>query len=51
MAKKVTQSDEDSDEKDKNSKTLYSLKDLPGVGDATIKKLNDAGIVSIRTLA
>jgi len=51
MAKKVTQSDEDSEEKDKNSKTSYSLKDLPGVGDATIKKLKDAGIVSIRTLA
>jgi len=51
MAKKVTQSDEDSDEKEKVSKSSYTLKDLPGVGDATIKKLKDAGIVSIRTLA
>ncbi|MFX1320639.1 MAG: DNA repair and recombination protein RadA [Promethearchaeota archaeon] len=51
MAKKVTQSDEESDDKNKNSKISHSLKDLPGVGDATIKKLIDAGIVSIRTLA
>ncbi|MFX0042127.1 MAG: DNA repair and recombination protein RadA [Candidatus Hodarchaeota archaeon] len=51
MAKKATQSGEDSDEKEKVSKRSYTLKDLPSVGDATIKKLKDAGIVSIRTLA
>ena len=51
MAKKGTQSDEESDAKAKVSKSSYTLKDLPGVGDATIKKLKDAGIVSIRTLA
>jgi len=31
--------------------TSYELKDLPSVGDATVKKLKDAGILSIRTLA
>ncbi|MFX0180865.1 MAG: DNA repair and recombination protein RadA, partial [Candidatus Hodarchaeota archaeon] len=32
-------------------KVKYDLTDLPGVGDATLKKLKEAGIVSIRTLA
>ena len=33
------------------SESSYTLKDLPGVGEATVKKLKDAGILSIRTLA
>lgn len=51
MAKKVIQSDEENDEKDKNSKSSYNLEDLPNVGDVTVKKLKDAGIISIKTLA
>jgi len=49
MAKKKAQSDDLTD-KD-NLKTSYDLKDLPSVGDATVKKLKDAGILSIRILA
>ncbi|MHA2283451.1 MAG: DNA repair and recombination protein RadA [Promethearchaeota archaeon] len=51
MAKKKGSSDTDSEEQDSDPKSPYSLKDLPGVGDATLKKLKDAGILSIRTLA
>ncbi len=50
MAKKKVQSDNNENE-DLDSKTTLTLKDLPGIGDATIKKLQDAGIVSIRALA
>jgi len=45
MAKKKAQ-----DETSQLEKT-YGLNDLPGVGEATLKKLKDAGIVSVRTLA
>ncbi|MFX1313168.1 MAG: DNA repair and recombination protein RadA [Promethearchaeota archaeon] len=48
MAKKKSQI---KNEKDLVEKPSYSLKDIPGVGDATLKKLKDAGILSIRTLA
>jgi len=48
MAKKKSQT---KDEEDSITKPSYSLNDLPGVGDATVKKLKDAGILSIRTLA
>ncbi len=51
MAKKKGTTDTDSKEKDSTATSSYSLKDLPGVGDATLKKLKDAGILSIRTLA
>ena len=51
MAKKKGSTDIDSEEQDSTSKSPYGLKDLPGVGDATLKKLRDAGILSIRTLA
>ncbi|MFX1294905.1 MAG: DNA repair and recombination protein RadA [Promethearchaeota archaeon] len=51
MAKKETDTDEESYEKNKKKKSSYSLKDLPGVGEATIKKLKEAGIISIRTIA
>ncbi len=51
MAKKKAESDDTRGKEVPKSETSYSLKDLPGVGDATVKKLIDAGILSIRTLA
>jgi DNA repair protein RadA len=51
MAKKKGNTETDSEEQDSAIKSTYSLKDLPGVGDATLKKLKDAGILSVRTLA
>jgi DNA repair protein RadA len=42
---------QESEEKINNSKKAYELKDLPGVGEATIKKLKSAGILSVRALA
>jgi len=51
MAKKKGSIDKDSQDKESLSKSSYSLNDLPGVGDATLKKLKDAGILSVRTLA
>ena len=51
MAKKKGSKESDSEEQDSASRSSYSLKDLPGIGDATLKKLNEAGILSIRTLA
>jgi DNA repair protein RadA len=51
MAKKKGNNDTESEEIDSLSNSRHSLKDLPGVGDATLKKLKDAGILSIRTLA
>ncbi len=46
MAKKKN----DSINSDQNSKEL-TLDDLPGIGPATLKKLKDAGIITIRSLA
>ena len=51
MAKKKGSIDKESQDKESLSKASYSLNDLPGVGDATLKKLKDAGILSVRTLA
>ena len=51
MAKKKGSIDKESQDKESLSKSSYSLKDLPGVGDATLKKLKEAGILSVRTLA
>jgi len=51
MAKKKDQSEENSSNEDSHSDSSYSLNDLPGVGEATVKKLKDAGILSIRILA
>ena len=51
MAKKKEQSEENSSNEDTPSESSYSLNDLPGVGEATVKKLKDAGIFSIRILA
>jgi len=36
---------------DDNNKEEYNLDDIPGVGDATKKKLRDAGILNVRALA
>ncbi|TFF95693.1 MAG: DNA repair and recombination protein RadA [Promethearchaeota archaeon] len=36
---------------DDNKKEEYNLDDIPGVGDATKKKLRDAGILKVRSLA
>ncbi|MFW9945421.1 MAG: DNA repair and recombination protein RadA [Candidatus Odinarchaeota archaeon] len=51
MAKKQDQPDDESQDDASQLKVKYNLTDLPGVGDATLKKLKEAGIVSIRTLA
>ena len=51
MAKKKGQLDTDDEGKESNLNKTYSLKELPGVGDATLKKLREAGITSIRSLA
>jgi len=51
MAKKKTEKDEEQELEESKSQKVYTLKDLPGVGDATLKKLKDGGILSIRTLA
>jgi DNA repair protein RadA len=51
MAKKKEQSDELKDSEENKSDHSFGLKDLPGVGEATVKKLMEASILSIRTLA
>ncbi|MBY9020566.1 MAG: DNA repair and recombination protein RadA [Candidatus Lokiarchaeota archaeon] len=51
MAKKKTESIEDEQNGTIKTEVVYNLKDLPGVGDTTVKKLQEAGIISIRTLA
>jgi len=51
MAKKEAESKEDKQNSSIKTEVVYNLKDLPGVGDTTVKKLRDAGIVSIRILA
>ena len=43
MAKKIGSSEKE--------ETTLTLNDIPGVGEATLKKLKEAGIISIRTLA
>ena len=51
MAKKKSSVISDSEVEPSDLKSSYTLRDLPGVGDATLKKLKDAGILLIRTLA
>ncbi|HUW90871.1 MAG TPA: DNA repair and recombination protein RadA [Candidatus Nanopelagicaceae bacterium] len=51
MAKKNAESKEDEQNGTIKTEVVYNLKDLPGVGDTTLKKLQESGIVSIRTLA
>lgn len=51
MAKKKGKSEMIISKEEIDSKSPYTLKDLPGVGEATVKKLEEAGILSIRILA
>ncbi len=51
MAKKEVQPNDESQDDASQPNVKYDLTDLPGVGDATLKKLKEAGIISIRTLA
>jgi DNA repair protein RadA len=51
MAKKNEDLEENNGKGSIKTEVVYDLKELPGVGDTTVKKLKDAGIVSIRTLA
>jgi DNA repair protein RadA len=51
MAKKKSEISDEKETENSKPKKNYTLKDLPGVGDATLKKLKDAGILSIRALA
>jgi DNA repair protein RadA len=49
MAKKKAPTN--GDDENSISNPIYELNDLPGVGEATLKKLKDSGIISIRLLA
>ncbi|TET03037.1 MAG: DNA repair and recombination protein RadA [Promethearchaeota archaeon] len=51
MAKKKAEFREDEQNGTIKTEIVYNLKDLPGVGDTTVKKLQEAGIGSIRILA
>ncbi|MFX0023825.1 MAG: DNA repair and recombination protein RadA [Candidatus Hermodarchaeota archaeon] len=51
MAKKKVVAENTESKDSEKSESPYDLKDLPGVGEATVKKLKEAGILSIRTLA
>ena len=51
MAKKAKDSEEGSLQNNIKTEVIYNLKDLPGVGDTTVKKLMEGGVTSIRTLA
>jgi len=51
MVKKNGDLEETNEKGSIKTEVVYNLKDLPGVGDTTVKKLKEAGIMSIRTLA
>ncbi|MFW9827518.1 MAG: DNA repair and recombination protein RadA [Candidatus Thorarchaeota archaeon] len=51
MAKKKAESNKSKSSESPKSETSYNLEDLPSVGEATVKKLKEAGILSIRILA
>ena len=51
MAKKKSQAEDENALENKNEKASYELKDLPGIGDVTLKKLKEEGISSVRALA
>lgn len=51
MPKKKIEIDEENENNESKSHKIYTLKDLPGVGEVTLKKLTDSGIISIRALA
>ena len=47
----IENSDNSTGSEGKEAKKALDLTDLPGIGDSTIKKLKEAGIISIRALA
>ncbi|MFX0031490.1 MAG: DNA repair and recombination protein RadA [Candidatus Hodarchaeota archaeon] len=49
--KKNNQEDEDSKTEKEQDKVQFQLEDIPGIGEATLKKLKEAGIISTRILA
>ncbi|MFW9772144.1 MAG: DNA repair and recombination protein RadA [Candidatus Heimdallarchaeota archaeon] len=49
--KKNSQSDEESKIIENQNIVKFQLEDIPGIGEATLKKLKEAGIISTRTLA
>ncbi len=54
MAKKKTKIKNETNNEEistDDKKKDYDLKELPGVGEVTLKKLKDAGIISVRALA
>jgi len=51
MTEKNGDSEETNGKGSIKTEVVYNLKDLPGVGDTTVKKLKEAGILSIRNLA
>ena len=51
MAKKKSPAEDDSVNENTNENASYELKDLPGIGDVTLKKLKEEGISSVRALA
>ncbi len=51
MAKKEEDKEEKQKKDESKSEKEFTLDDIPGVGEATLKKLKDAGIISVRSLA
>lgn len=51
MAKKKESEVQEPESKPIDTEKEYTLDDLPGVGEATLKKLKEAGVISMRTLA
>ena len=51
MAKKNEEEETISEKGQAEMEKEFDLDDLPGVGEATLKKLKEAGIISVRTLA
>jgi len=49
--KKSNQADDESETKEDKNGVQFQLEDIPGIGEATLKKLKEAGIISTRTLA
>ncbi|MFX1497585.1 MAG: DNA repair and recombination protein RadA [Promethearchaeota archaeon] len=49
--KKSSQSDDETESEESQNKVKFQLDDIPGIGEATLKKLKEAGIISTRTLA
>jgi len=51
MAKKKSQAEDEGVKEEIDKNADYELKDLPGIGDVTLKKLKEEGISSVRALA